>query len=198
MAAVFAYLATVITNTGTADVLVNESFLDGSSSTLAFAGPIFYGTGGCTDPFPLLHITTGVDPCSGGCTSADGFVTVNFGQPWNSDLGAPSGSEYDLFSVLLHELTHLLGFVTGLSPTGPADATRLVYDGPPRAGRVYVTRPQSRQMDIDDLLIVNSSMGCCLGVECCSEGEQAGALAAELEEVLSRVVDDAHFRRRPC
>ena len=41
----------------------------------------------------------------------------------------------------------------------------------------------SGTVDVDDLIIVNASMGCCPGVECCSEAEQAVAMAEQFESV---------------
>ena len=75
-----------------------------SAGTFWFSSPNQYNGG-----FTWTHITTGVDPLAG---TADIQCTVDFGYTWNSDFGAPTGSEYDLASVLLHEFTHGLGFVS--------------------------------------------------------------------------------------
>jgi cysteine-rich repeat protein len=48
----------------------------------------------------------------------DGVVTVDFGFRWNTESSGPSPLEYDLYSVLLHEVTHALGFVSIVGPDG--------------------------------------------------------------------------------
>jgi hypothetical protein len=58
----------------------------------------------------------------------DIIVTFDFGYTWNSDLDAPMSSEYDLGTLVLHELTHGLGF-TGL--TDAAGNSRIAPFGNP-------------------------------------------------------------------
>jgi len=45
-------------------------------------------------------------------------LTINFGQSFNSGLGNPSPTQFDLFSVVLHQLTHGLGALTLLLANG--------------------------------------------------------------------------------
>jgi hypothetical protein len=92
----------------TLDIEFTVSQTDGtgflaSAGTFWFTSPNQYNSG-----FAWTHIVTGVDPFAG---TADIRCTVDFGYNWNSDFDDPTGSEYDLATVLLHELTHGLGFV---------------------------------------------------------------------------------------
>lgn len=97
------------------DVLFKVSELD-ARSFLAAAGTYFptspsqYSNG-----FAFEHIMTGIDPDG---TTPDILVTVDFGYPWNNDTDTPTGTEYDLMSVLIHEYTHGLGFVALSDATG--------------------------------------------------------------------------------
>jgi len=94
-------------NTGaTLDIDVQVSQTDGSGF-LATAGTFFSLSSQFSNGAAFEHIRTGTDPFGG---SADIFMTVDFGFNWNSDLSNPAGGEVDLFTVLLHEVTHGLGF----------------------------------------------------------------------------------------
>ncbi|MCP3902065.1 MAG: hypothetical protein GY715_00390 [Planctomycetes bacterium] len=109
--AMLAYVSTILDHTGSADLEFQLSQSDGTGA-LASAGPFFFDAPGtCVDPFTLIHITTGTDPFG---SVPDARVTVDFGYTWNSDTGAPMTGESDLFSVLLHEVTHALGFISSL------------------------------------------------------------------------------------
>jgi hypothetical protein len=107
--AVLAYVDDILnaTSGATIDVTVNASEMD-SGGFLAFAGTYFNGVAGFYNGFCLEHIMTGTDPNG---TVSDIFITVDFGFPWNSDMGTVGGGEYDLYTVLLHEVTHGLGFL---------------------------------------------------------------------------------------
>ncbi len=121
--AVLAYVDDILnaTSGATIDVTVNASQMDGGGF-LAFAGTYFTGATGFSNGFCFEHIVTGTDPNG---TVSDIFITVDFGFPWNSDMGAVGGSEYDLYTVLLHEVTHGLGFL-GLTD---ADGTSSLAPG---------------------------------------------------------------------
>jgi hypothetical protein len=115
--AVLAYVDGVLNSTmpATIDVVISLSETDGSGA-LAFAGTYFSGAPGTEVGFAGTHIETGVDPNGG---FEDIFCTVDFGYPWESDHTAtPAGGEFDLFSVLLHEMTHGLGFISSRTSTG--------------------------------------------------------------------------------
>jgi hypothetical protein len=57
-------------------------------------------------------------------------VQFDFGYTWNNDLGAVAPGEFDLFSTLLHEVTHGLG-IASLTTSGGGEqiaGTRTTYD----------------------------------------------------------------------
>lgn len=103
--AVIAYVDSILATTGTADVEVQVSQTDGTGA-LASAGSFYPLSAGFHSGVCFEHLTTGIDPSA---MIPDITATVDFGYTWNSDTGSPTGSEYDLFSVLLHEVTHGLG-----------------------------------------------------------------------------------------
>ena len=106
---VVAYIDTIIGDSGTADIQVQMSESD-ASGFLAAAGPFFFnGPDGFQNGTAFTHLSTGADPSG---AIPDMVVTVDFGYTWNSGLGAPAGGEFDLFSVLLHEVTHGLGILS--------------------------------------------------------------------------------------
>jgi cysteine-rich repeat protein len=112
--AVLLYLATVLDVPGTADLLVRASQTDGRGP-LAAAGPYLLPVTGFQGGLVFEHLTTGVDPLE---TELDGTLTVDFGYRWSADAAGPSPVEFDLYSTLLHEVTHALGFVSIVGPDG--------------------------------------------------------------------------------
>ena len=109
------YIDSVLDETGTVDLLVNASQTDGTGF-LASAGPYFFSSpAGFYNGFVYDHVRTGSDPTP---LVADATLTFDFGYNWNSDLGTPTGGEYDLFTVVLHEMTHTLGYLTALASNG--------------------------------------------------------------------------------
>lgn len=109
------YIDSVLDETGTVDLLVNASQDDGTGF-LASAGPYFFsGPAGFYNGFVYDHVRTGSDPTT---IVADATLTFDFGYNWNSGLGTPTTGEYDLFTVILHEMTHTLGYLTALDSAG--------------------------------------------------------------------------------
>lgn len=98
----------------TIDIEVQPSELDGTFF-LASCGTYYPLADGYFPGSTLQRITNGTKPFGG---FEEIQLTVDFGYTWNSDLGAPTGSEYDLFTVLLHEVTHGLGFASLSSSNG--------------------------------------------------------------------------------
>lgn len=104
---VFAYLNTIINETGTCDVIFEESLNNGASPTLASAGTLhFTAPSRFSAGLAFDHITTGVDPEG---SVADIYSTFNFGHSWYAGSGTVPAGQYDMFSVLLHEIVHGLG-----------------------------------------------------------------------------------------
>lgn len=106
--ATMTYLSGVLADTGTCDIIFENSQTDGSGF-LAAAGTSYFLVAGFAPGFAFEHITTGTDPDGG---DADIGVTFDFGYTWNSELDAPTGGEFDLFSTTLHEVTHGLGIAS--------------------------------------------------------------------------------------
>lgn len=90
-----------------------------SSTNLASAGSAGYYSDGDTG-FTLGEVVrtkalTGFDQNG---AAADGFVNVNFGQPWNLTAGTTSNAQYDFYSTVFHEFTHALGFSSSINQNG--------------------------------------------------------------------------------
>ncbi|MBI1291635.1 hypothetical protein GC173_10395 [bacterium] len=125
--AVLTYIGERLDHTGTCDVVFETSQSDGtgflaSAGTLYFVGENDYAGG-----FAFDHLTTGTDPDGG---SADIYCTVDFGYTWNNDTGPVGPGEFDLYSTLLHEMTHGLGIasLTNSDGTSQIAGTRTSYD----------------------------------------------------------------------
>ncbi|MCC6489873.1 MAG: hypothetical protein IT364_20455 [Candidatus Hydrogenedentes bacterium] len=124
---VLAYLGDVLNETAPAacEIVFDSSQTD-SKGFLATAGPLFFeDPAGFRNGFAFDHITTGLDPLEG---SGDIICRVDFGYPWYTDAAptVPEGT-FDLFTALLHELTHGMGL---LSLSGE-DGMSLVSEGNP-------------------------------------------------------------------
>ncbi|MBX7255836.1 MAG: hypothetical protein K1Y02_05705 [Candidatus Hydrogenedentes bacterium] len=115
---VLEYLGDVLNESSpaTCDIVFNVSETDGTSF-LASAGPYFsVSPNGFSSGFAHQHITTGVDPSG---SVADVTCTVDFGWPWYTAAATTvPGGQYDLFSVLLHEMTHGLGILSLSNASG--------------------------------------------------------------------------------
>ena len=111
---VLAYLSSILDVPGTADLIVLESQTDGRLA-LAAAGPFLRPRIGFQGGLVFEHLTTGVDPSD---ELFDGTVAVDFGFVWNSDADTTSALEFDLYTALLHEVTHALGFFSVVGEDG--------------------------------------------------------------------------------
>jgi len=114
--AVFAYVDSVLNHVATIDVVCQVSDFN-ASGALGSAGSLYEVGDGFFDAISKEHIVTGVDPVPG-AGFEDIFITMDFGYTWNNGLGAPAISEFDLFTVLLHEVTHGLGFASLAQASG--------------------------------------------------------------------------------
>ena len=144
--AVLNYIQSVFNFTCTIDFYVNSSFCNNASppnpppsnmvTVLAFANPIFPSTFGTIPGFfggyLYDHITSGNDPDP---NNYDAELTVNFdlqnssGHPcwgWYDDYNVTTPCcKFDLFSTLLHEVGHAMGFISNLGE-GPTPTNYLV------------------------------------------------------------------------
>ena len=106
---VLTYIASVLNETGTIDIVVEESETDGSGF-LASAGTL----NPCADGFwggaTLFRLVNGSKWFSD--TTEEIFMTVDFGWTWYEGSGTNPGDQFDLLSILLHEITHGLGLVS--------------------------------------------------------------------------------------
>ncbi len=118
-----AYVAGIIQETGTLDVLVNVSQTDGQGY-LAMAGTYFSLTPGFQRGATLARLKNGVKPFEG---TEEIYITMDFGYNWYFGNAAPALNEVDFFTLLLHELTHALGFISLTTNTGASQAGPNVY-----------------------------------------------------------------------
>jgi len=95
------------------EVIFRDSQNIMGGQTLATAGTFFSNLANSfNDPFSLRHYVLGTDPLP---TNPDIFATVNFGQNYFFDptlTGTPAGNQFDFYSLMLHEFTHSLGFIS--------------------------------------------------------------------------------------
>ncbi|MEM9081631.1 MAG: matrixin family metalloprotease [Verrucomicrobiota bacterium] len=110
------YAVSRFDHSGTIDVEVQLSE-NNLSSLLASAGAFRYSTVnfGFQNGLAFEHATTGVDASS---SFPDGTLMFNFGRTWNSEMDSPTASEFDLFSVAIHEFGHVFGLTSHLDQSG--------------------------------------------------------------------------------
>ncbi|MDN5752151.1 MAG: PEP-CTERM sorting domain-containing protein [Nitrosospira sp.] len=104
-------------NSGT--IVLEATASDDASDTLASAGSKFTGPGSAgfnLGEVVRTKLQTGAD-LNG--NNADGSLDINFGNAWELDFNAtPSNAEYDFYSTLFHEFTHVLGFASTIGQSG--------------------------------------------------------------------------------
>ncbi len=117
------YMADVLNETGTLDIVVDQSENDGNGA-LAFAGTFYSTATGFQKGSTLTRLDNGAKPFAGNEEIA---CTVDFGFDWNFGTGAPAVNEADFQSVILHELTHGLGFASLSDPSGNSEISPGVF-----------------------------------------------------------------------
>lgn len=121
---VLAYVAETINYSGRAlDIQVTESEFDGSGA-LASAGTFYPMTPGFHPGSTLRRLNTGLKPFIG---FPEISITVDKGFAWNVGAGDPAPGTADFFSVLLHEMTHGLGFTSLVDADGSSTISPNVY-----------------------------------------------------------------------
>ncbi len=117
--AVLTYVSSALNYSG-ARLDVNFKRSKFSASTfLAAAGTYFpRSPNGFYNGSAYDHVNDGFDPSLG---VEDIYCTVDFGYNWNLGTGNPTSSQFDLYTVLLHELTHGLGIISLSGSSGRSD-----------------------------------------------------------------------------
>lgn len=114
----FAYLATQLDGRGSANVTWNLS-MNSTSSVLGAFGPNGIATRNGTFQNGSIYnnvrsgTSTSSNPIDG-----DGEINFHSGKNWNNTTNAPVAGQYDLFSVVLHEVLHGHGFTSFTNSSG--------------------------------------------------------------------------------
>ncbi len=111
---VLQYVADVLNETGMLDIVVKASQTDGTGA-LASAGTYFSMTTGFQTGSAMKRLKTGLKPY---IDTEEVYVTVDFGYDWYLDTGSPETDQVDFLSVMLHEITHSLGWVSLCDSSG--------------------------------------------------------------------------------
>ena len=160
--AVGTYLNTVFEANGDADIHWVESMVGAGVSILGQMGSYYPQVNlDSTPPYPpgfhssalYRHAIDGFDLT--GSDLPDSIGVINFSHTWNSELDAPTGIEYDLFSVVLHETIHGFGFASLITSNGgyvSSDLTgiRSIYDS-------HLYGPSGRLLDNNGVFVGNVS-----------------------------------------
>jgi autotransporter-associated beta strand protein len=116
VAAVTNYLSTQLDARGTINLRIQPSNTQNGFGFLAQAGTSFTAQNGFANGLVFQRATTNNTPFS----PPDGSGQFNFASDinWNNGTGQPAFTQFDLFSVTLHEFTHALGFAARIQQTG--------------------------------------------------------------------------------
>ncbi len=105
---VLQYVAGVLNESGMLDIVVKASQTDGTGA-LASAGTYFSMTPGFQTGSAMKRLKDHLKPYM---DTEEVYVTVDFGYDWYLDTGSPAENQVDFLSVMLHEITHSLGWVS--------------------------------------------------------------------------------------
>lgn len=110
-------------------ILVNPSLNDDAASVpVAYCGPLLIPDGDLLVPLARYQIVNGAAP-PGYEAYPDMLLTVNWFSPWHDQPTPPPADRLDLISVLIHELTHGLGFNSLLNTaTSPGPGSFTPFD----------------------------------------------------------------------
>ncbi|MBI1286732.1 MAG: T9SS type A sorting domain-containing protein [Flavobacteriales bacterium] len=126
--AAFSYYAATIENIGVCDVEIRESFSGNpNSNPFAYSAAYYFGSKGFNQPFTQAHIVNGSDPYD---AYPDAYMQFNFnsGLNYNYDRNAqPSAQQYDFYTVVMHEIMHILGFSSYSTASGESAASPQVF-----------------------------------------------------------------------
>jgi len=111
---VLLYLGDTLNETGTIDILFNQSNNNGTAA-LASAGTLYFNSNGFNSPTSLFRLKNGTKPAA---AFPEILVTVDFGYNYNLTSAPTVIGQFDFFTVLLHEFTHGLGFASTTNPDG--------------------------------------------------------------------------------
>ena len=101
-------------------IVVNPSEnASGSGVPVAYCGPVLIPEGNLLIPLARYHLVDGAAPAEY-ASYPDMLLTVNWFYAWHEEPTPPPADRLDLISVLIHELTHGLGFNGLLCDTTPA------------------------------------------------------------------------------
>lgn len=117
------YVSNVVNISGSLEVRVEPS-LNVATGTLASAGTFFSTAAGFTNGTAFTRLTTGTKPF---VSFPEIRVIANFGYNWNISTNPPAFNQFDFLTVLIHELTHGLGFLSLSDSSGASLVSSNVY-----------------------------------------------------------------------
>jgi hypothetical protein len=123
--AAFDYVSSMIGNTGNIDIEISPS-VSQNIQRFAVSSVIYPGQTGFTQSYLMKHLFTGIDPNT---SKPDGTIEFNFHPNYAFFYdypGEPAGSQYDFYTICLHEICHLLGITSNLSANGNSAITSSV------------------------------------------------------------------------
>lgn len=124
------YMKSIIKTSGAYDVTMRftiSGINQSGSSTLGFAGSDYYGFSNSFNKTATQKFAqTGTNPVANG--GPVGYSTFNFGKSWGFN-GVVSSSEIDFRFVLLHEMTHAMGFIGLIGSSGSTTSASTGFYG---------------------------------------------------------------------